>query len=73
MNYISILNEIYGNSKPDKEGKTIISEDTFHKLSEDLNTLFAKRIVSRTFKEKENLKFEEFMNNFCKNGITLYL
>ena len=37
----------------------------------ELETLMDYAHSCAQLKENENLKFEEFMNNFCKNGITL--
>jgi len=52
MNYIDILKIIEENSEFDKDLNKVVNENYFHKLAEDLNTLFAKRIVSCSIGKK---------------------
>jgi len=54
MNYINILNKIYESSEV-VNGESVIKENYFHKLAEDLNTLFALRGVVKSLKEKREV------------------
>ena len=66
---IEILNK-YSEIKCD--GKLVnLSDIEFNEVAEELNDLFALRIVNRSLEEKYTQTFEEFMTNFCRYGITL--